>query len=118
MHVLPNGWTFIICERPGAPVFSFATQADVGAAQDPKGQTGMAHMFEHMAFKGTPVVGTTDYAKEKPALDAMEAAYLEWQRARESRDPDAEGSSSGSRSNSRRNRPRRSNTSSRTSSTS
>ena len=34
VHVLPNGWTFIICERPGAPVFSFATQADVGAAQE------------------------------------------------------------------------------------
>jgi predicted Zn-dependent peptidase len=88
VHVLPNGWTFIICERPGAPVFSFATQADVGAAQDPKGQTGMAHMFEHMAFKGTPVVGTTDYAKEKPALEAMEAAYLAWQRVREGRNPD------------------------------
>jgi predicted Zn-dependent peptidase len=88
VHVLANGWTFIICERPGAPVFSFATQADVGAAQDPKGQTGMAHMFEHMAFKGTPVVGTTDYAKEKPALEAMEAAYQEWQRARDSRKPD------------------------------
>lgn len=88
VHVLPNGWTFIICERPGAPVFSFATQADVGAAQDPKGQTGMAHMFEHIAFKGTPVVGTTDYAKEKPALEAMEKAYLEWQRAREGRNPD------------------------------
>jgi predicted Zn-dependent peptidase len=88
VHVLPNGWTFIICERPGAPVFSFATQADVGAAQDPKGQTGMAHMFEHMAFKGTPVIGTTDYDKEKPALEAMEAAYQAWQRAREVRTPD------------------------------
>jgi len=88
VHVLPNGWTFIICERPGAPVFSFATQADVGAAQDPKGQTGMAHMFEHMAFKGTNVIGTTDYAKEKPALDAMEAAYLALQRARDAHTPD------------------------------
>jgi predicted Zn-dependent peptidase len=88
VHVLKNGWTFLICERPGAPVFSFATQADVGAAQDPKGQTGMAHMFEHMAFKGTTVVGTSDYAKEKPAIDAMEAAYQEWQRAKDGRKPD------------------------------
>jgi predicted Zn-dependent peptidase len=85
VHVLPNGWTFIICERPGAPVFSFATHADVGAAQDPKGQTGMAHLFEHMAFKGTPVIGTLDYAKEKPALEAMETAYQAWQRARVTR---------------------------------
>ena len=54
----------------------------------PKGQTGMAHMFEHMAFKGTPVIGTTDYEKEKPALEAMEAAYQAWQRARDARKPD------------------------------
>lgn len=83
VHVLPNGWTFIISERPGAPVFSFATQADVGAAQDPKGQTGIAHMFEHMAFKGTPVIGTTDYERERPALDALEQAYQAWQAARD-----------------------------------
>jgi predicted Zn-dependent peptidase len=82
VHVLANGWTFIITERPGAPVFSFATQADVGAAQDPKGQTGMAHMFEHMAFKGTTVIGTTDYVKEKPALATLETAYRAWQLAR------------------------------------
>jgi predicted Zn-dependent peptidase len=75
VHVLKNGWTFIIVERPQAPVFSFATQADVGAAQDPKGQTGLAHMFEHMAFKGTPNIGTTDFDKEKLALNDMEKAH-------------------------------------------
>jgi predicted Zn-dependent peptidase len=88
VHVLPNGWTFIICERPGAPVFSFATQADVGAAQDPKGMTGMAHMSEHMAFKGTRVIGTTDWAKEGPALDKMDAAYMAWQKAKDAHGTD------------------------------
>ncbi len=88
VHVLPNGWTFIICERPGAPVFSFATQADVGAAQDPKGMTGMAHMSEHMAFKGTRVIGTTDWAKEGPALEKMDAAYMAWQKAKDARGAD------------------------------
>jgi predicted Zn-dependent peptidase len=82
VHTLKNGWTFIIVERPVAPVFSFATQADVGAVQDPKGQTGMAHMFEHMAFKGTPMIGTADYEKEKVALDGMEAAYQAYALAR------------------------------------
>ena len=48
--MLKNGWTFIIVERPVAPVFSFATHADVGAVQDPKGQTGMAH-FEAVVFR-------------------------------------------------------------------
>ena len=88
VHVLPNGWTFIICERPGAPVFSFATQADVGAAQDPKGMTGLAHMSEHMAFKGTRVIGTTDWAKEGPALEKMDAAYMAWQKAKDARGAD------------------------------
>ncbi|HEY8233482.1 MAG TPA: pitrilysin family protein, partial [Vicinamibacteria bacterium] len=37
--------------------------------------TGLAHMFEHMAFKGTDRIGTTDYAKEKAALAAVESAY-------------------------------------------
>jgi predicted Zn-dependent peptidase len=82
VHTLKNGWTFIIVERPAAPVFSFATQADVGAAQDPKGQTGLAHMMEHMAFKGTPNIGTTDYTKEKAAIDAMEAAWQAYEQAR------------------------------------
>jgi len=72
---LPNGLTILICERPEAPVFSFFTMVDAGSAQDPMGKTGLAHMFEHMAFKGTDKIGTTDYAAEKPALEKVEIAY-------------------------------------------
>lgn len=72
---LANGMTIIVCERHEAPVFSFYTVVDAGSAQDPKGQTGMAHMFEHMAFKGTTSIGTTDYPAEKAALEKEEAAY-------------------------------------------
>src|SRR6476661_8721616 len=75
VHVLQNGWTFIIVERPVAPVFSFATVADVGAAQEVPGITGLAHMFEHMAFKGTSRIGTTDYASEKKVLKKIDDAY-------------------------------------------
>src|SRR5262245_33162717 len=66
-HVLANGWTFLIVERHEAPVFAFATVADVGAAQEVTGITGLAHMFEHMAFKGTETIGTTDYAAGRKA---------------------------------------------------
>src|SRR6266702_3166343 len=55
---LPNGLTLIVCERPEAPVFSFFTMVDAGSTQDPMGATGLAHMFEHMAFKGTDKIGT------------------------------------------------------------
>jgi predicted Zn-dependent peptidase len=72
---LPNGLTILICERPEAPVFSFFTMVDAGSAQDPMGKTGLAHMFEHMAFKGTDKIGTTDYAAEKPLLAKVEVAY-------------------------------------------
>ncbi|MGH9162821.1 MAG: M16 family metallopeptidase [Vicinamibacteraceae bacterium] len=89
VHTLKNGWTFIIVERPDtAPVFSFATQADVGSAQEVPGITGLAHMFEHMAFKGTPNIGTTDYEKERVAIEEMEKAYRAYQTARLARDPD------------------------------
>ena len=72
---LHNGLTVLICERPEAPVFSFYTNVDAGSAQDPLGKTGLAHMFEHMAFKGTDVIGTKDYAAEKVALEKVETAY-------------------------------------------
>jgi predicted Zn-dependent peptidase len=78
MKKLPNGLTLLVCERPEAPVFSFFTHVDAGSVQDPKGQSGLAHMFEHMAFKGTNVIGTKDYAKEKPALDKVEKAYNDY----------------------------------------
>src|SRR5438270_11177803 len=72
---LPNGLTVVIVERPEAPVFSFFTHVDAGAAQEVIGITGLAHMFEHMAFKGTDKIGTTDYAAEKAALAKVEDAY-------------------------------------------
>ena len=60
--VLPNGLTLIVCERPEAPVFSYTTFIDAGDVNDPSGESGLAHMFEHLAFKGTSQIGTTDYA--------------------------------------------------------
>jgi predicted Zn-dependent peptidase len=88
VHVLPNGWTFILVERPEAPVFSFFTLANVGSAQEVPGITGLAHMFEHMAFKGTQTIGTSNYAAEQKAIDAQEAAYQAYQAARLAPKPD------------------------------
>jgi predicted Zn-dependent peptidase len=75
LKVLPNGLTLIVCERPEAPVFSFYTLVDAGSADDPSGSSGLAHMFEHMAFKGTEQIGTTNYPAEKVALAKVEIAY-------------------------------------------
>ncbi len=89
---LGNGLTVLICERHEAPVFSFRTVVDAGSVQDPLSKTGLAHMFEHMAFKGTDTIGTKDYASEKVALEKVEQAYAAYIRERDQRvnpDPSA-----------------------------
>ena len=90
VKVLPNGLTLIVCERPEAPVFSYFTMINAGSANDPGGQSGLAHMFEHMAFKGTDQIGTTNYAAEKVALAKVEQTYAAYDfelRKRVSQDP-------------------------------
>ena len=80
---LTNGLTLIICERPEAPVFSFFTLVDAGSVQDPMRATGLAHMFEHMAFKGTDKIGTTNFTAEKAALAKVETAYAAYLKERD-----------------------------------
>lgn len=75
VYKLANGMTFVVLRRPEAPVFSFFTYVDVGSVQEPAGETGLAHMFEHMAFKGTPTIGTTNWPAEKASLAKVEQAY-------------------------------------------
>jgi predicted Zn-dependent peptidase len=82
---LDNGLTIVICERPEAPVFSFFTHVDAGSVQDPMGKTGLAHMFEHMAFKGTETIGTRDYPAEKIALAKVEQTYAAYIAERDER---------------------------------
>lgn len=77
---LDNGLTFVVVERHDAPVVSFHTYADVGSVNEPVGQTGIAHLFEHMAFKGTTSIGTEDIEQEMAALDHLEETYLQLRR--------------------------------------
>ena len=67
-HTLQNGMKWLIVERPQAPVFSAFVRVRVGGADEEPGFTGLAHLFEHMAFKGTPVLGTKDFEAEKTLL--------------------------------------------------
>jgi predicted Zn-dependent peptidase len=72
---LDNGMHFIVVERHQAPVVSFHTYVNAGAVDDPQGETGMAHMFEHMAFKGTAEIGSKNWAEEQRAIAAIETVY-------------------------------------------
>ena len=72
---LSNGLHFIVVERHEAPVIAFNSYANVGAADDPGGKTGLAHMFEHMAFKGTQNIGSLNWPLEKFAMQEIEKIY-------------------------------------------
>ncbi|MBM3287031.1 MAG: insulinase family protein [Candidatus Eisenbacteria bacterium] len=74
---LPNGLTFLVLERREVPVFAFRTYVDAGSVDEVAGVTGIAHMFEHMAFKGTPHIGTTDFPSEKESLAKVDRAWAD-----------------------------------------
>jgi predicted Zn-dependent peptidase len=82
MRKLDNGLTVIILERHDAPVFSYATMINTGSAQEVPGITGLAHMFEHMAFKGSDRIGSKDWKAEQQALANVETTYAAYDRAR------------------------------------
>lgn len=79
---LDNGMKFLVLERHQAPVVSFLTYADVGGVDEPDGKTGVAHFLEHLAFKGTTVIGTKDYKAEKPLLDNLDQLATQIQTAK------------------------------------
>ncbi|MBC6418459.1 MAG: insulinase family protein [Prochloron sp. SP5CPC1] len=79
---LDNGMKFIVLEDHQAPLISFVTYADVGSVDEPKGKTGVAHFLEHLAFKGTQHIGTTNYRKEKPVLKSLDRLFDKIQAAK------------------------------------
>lgn len=76
-ETLPNGLRVILYNRGIAPVFSGAVVVRVGGSDEVIGQTGISHLFEHMAFKGTRVVGTKDFGREQRLLARLEELAIE-----------------------------------------
>ena len=77
-HVLPNGMTFLLLRRSGAPTVSFVTHFRAGGVDEWTGISGTAHLFEHMLFKGTHSIGTNDDAAETalfPVIDAVADSF-------------------------------------------
>ncbi len=77
-RTLGNGLTVLLVERHGAPVFSTMYGFKVGSVDETTGITGTAHLFEHMAFKGTPKIGTSDFAKEKAVMAKVDEVGRQW----------------------------------------
>src|SRR5271163_3995717 len=69
---LANGMTLLLIERHDEPIVAGGWVAHVGSSNERLGMTGIAHLFEHMMFKGTPTIGTKDYKKDLEIIAAQE----------------------------------------------
>jgi predicted Zn-dependent peptidase len=76
---LENGLTVILYRRGDMPVISCVTYVKAGSADEFVGITGIAHQLEHLAFKGTPNIGTTNYEAEKAVFKDMDQIYTQIQ---------------------------------------
>lgn len=63
-HVLANGMKILMIPKPGVPRVVCHIYFNVGSINEKPGITGMAHVHEHLMFKGTKVMGVTDYGKD------------------------------------------------------
>ena len=75
IYQLDNGLRVYLTENHEAPRFEAQIAVRAGSKNDPPETTGLAHYLEHLLFKGTTHLGTTNYALEKPHLDRITALY-------------------------------------------
>jgi predicted Zn-dependent peptidase len=76
-YTLENGLQVFLTENHDSPNVFGGVVVKAGGKTDPAHATGMAHYLEHMLFKGTTTLGTTDYEKEKLHLDSINVLYEE-----------------------------------------
>ncbi|MDH5744136.1 MAG: insulinase family protein [Candidatus Aminicenantes bacterium] len=65
-HILPNGMKILMIQKPGVPRVVCHIYYKVGSINERPGITGLAHLHEHMMFKGTQMMGVTNFAKDDP----------------------------------------------------
>ncbi len=82
-HTLSNGITLLILERHFSPTVSIRMMFRTGSVDEMSGKTGLAHMFEHMMFKGTKTLGTKNFAAEAPLLHQVDELHQAIDREKE-----------------------------------
>ena len=75
--VLDNGLQLLLVERHEQPTVAAGVFYGVGGVNDPAGKSGIAHLFEHMLFKGSRIIGTSDYQAERPLIERQDALRAE-----------------------------------------
>ena len=73
VHVLDNGMKFLLLPREGDPNVSAGWVVKVGSVNERPGLTGVAHLFEHMMFKGTHTIGTKDIDRDLEIISQLDA---------------------------------------------
>jgi predicted Zn-dependent peptidase len=86
---LKNGMLFLVVERPATPQVAVRLAIRAGSALEERGRTGIAHLLEHMMFKGTKNFGSTDYRKDAELQQRIDAAYGVVKTEQARRTPDA-----------------------------
>ena len=76
-HTLKNGMKLLMVERHNSPTVALWIRYKVGSVNERSDERGLAHMLEHMLFKGTKTIGTRNYAAEKPLLASIEKTAQE-----------------------------------------
>ncbi|MBZ5588677.1 MAG: insulinase family protein [Acidobacteriia bacterium] len=79
-EVLPNGLKLLMVERHDSPTVACGWVARVGSVNEAPGITGISHLFEHMMFKGTKTIGTSDFAKDAGILAQQDAIRAEMEK--------------------------------------
>lgn len=72
-YVLPNGFRLLMIPKPGDPNIAAGWITRVGSVNERPGITGISHLFEHMMFKGTRIIGTTDIAQDLKLMERLDA---------------------------------------------
>jgi len=78
-HRLENGLTLLLVPKPGDPNVAAGWVAKVGSVNERPGITGVAHLFEHMMFKGTKVLGTQDIDQDLDIISQLDALRVDIQ---------------------------------------
>ena len=71
-RTLSNGMKLLMLERHHSPTIAGGWVVRVGSVNERPGITGIAHLFEHMMFKGTPAIGTKDAKRDAEIINEQE----------------------------------------------
>jgi predicted Zn-dependent peptidase len=76
-HIFDNGLRLLVLEREGDPRVEAKIFTDMGAIHETPGLLGAAHFQEHLMFKGTPSLGSSDWGQEQPIRERMKEVEAE-----------------------------------------